>query len=653
MWAVLPRRSLCLVGFLSLLSTGLAVSTAFAQSSGFRWQIAQAAIDCADIPDRLDSEALNETLDAFYLCDEADELSDIVAYSLGILESGTDNQKLVILHGLMLLSERLPTTDGDIRQLISLLQTVNPKQLSDLPSVQAIAATTNRVFALRAIDILAAEPTEAAFASRSQDDLDELRQTLLVSVVQDQLLSLYEEETTPTAVKISALTALRDIGYALPSTDESAEANDRAYRETAATVASRLKASLNSRSSILDSSTSSVSVEESEKLLIELRAIEVQALASFLLIGESTATSAEQEQIRFLNKIAADPAEATEVRSAAIASLERLGSMNPAVFGELNEIVVDLEEDNPVRISAVETMSRIEARSIFLAQSLQVSQPYADTDIDNENSLTELEREIRLLQLLSNGLNSSDSGKDAEELRQRAAIAFEHVYSRDLAQLSQAISYASGSGTGTVQYTAVQALGAVDYRHIARTSESQAPWYLRKITRFLSESLMCSPSADIRKGAAFALGQIAPEWPELLEQPLGSDPWYNLIPEQAPNHWNDSLKTLCSSQPEFPQRQSVDEYRTQHKQMAVVKWLQPTVCASLCRCRASIQNPSKIFWPWTRRNLLQLHIRSVHRFPSDCYSRNATGLNVYPARAFRAGNIIECHRNHVRYRRSQ
>jgi hypothetical protein len=162
---------------------------------------------------------------------------------------------------------------------------------------------------------------------------------------------------------------------------------------------------------------------------------------------------------------------------------------------------------------------------------------------------------LNLLSLLQDGLSSEGE----EDVRQRAEIAFDQIYSRNFQQLYQAVAYVAGSGDATLRKRAVEALGAVNYRQLpepdylsgstdANASESEfGPPPEAVIVRFLGHNLLCSRDVEVRRDAAYALAQIAPHWPNVLAQTELEPFWYNL-PEADIGELSDpSLSSLCTS----------------------------------------------------------------------------------------------------------
>ena len=155
---------------------------------------------------------------------------------------------------------------------------------------------------------------------------------------------------------------------------------------------------------------------------------------------------------------------------------------------------------------------------------------------------------VSLPSLLAEGLNDSNNGNEFSELRQRSEIIFDRIYGRNLDLITQAIYYADGSGNETIQEHSVAALGAVNYRELKNSVEADV---LEPIAQFLGQSLLCSEDAEVRRDAAFALGQLAPHYPNLFNRELantGQAPFgYQLISDSPPESWGNSLVDICQS----------------------------------------------------------------------------------------------------------
>lgn len=247
------------------------------------------------------------------------------------------------------------------------------------------------------------------------------------------------------------------------------------------------------------------------------------------------------------------------------------------------------QQQQSIRISAVEIMSRVSALGAHQqtqAANTGIRAVPANTALPsiNTNSLPSTSASIgrenpeQLFYLLKEGLGSQDTS----EIKQRAEIAFAQIYNRDLNRLSEAVAYAGGEGNFDVQRTAVQALGGVNYRRIPREKgehgDELPPEYLKILTRFLGQSLMCSSNVEVRKEAAYALGQIAPYWPELLKKPL--EPyWYNLLTARSSRSFPEALGEICNGSPQAGNvdQEKFRQYRDSHQE----QWSQVSVLDAL------------------------------------------------------------------------
>lgn len=219
-----------------------------------------------------------------------------------------------------------------------------------------------------------------------------------------------------------------------------------------------------------------------------------------------------------------------------------------------------------IHISAAEIMSRIvELRSQRIAQTITpdaynsrlVPEPPLGQIFEPQygnpySSAVEIEQSTALLNLLKQGLNAQNTdarnrreSNELRALRRRAEIAFKQIYGRNLNRISEAVANSGGEGNDDVQHTAVQALGAVNYRRIRRQSDRhEYPASLKTLTRFLGQSLICSTEPQVRKDAAYALGQIAPYWPDLLDEQLDNY-WYSLIATPTATALTSPISELC------------------------------------------------------------------------------------------------------------
>jgi hypothetical protein len=619
-------RLIWLLGIAPLLVTDIAVAVALSQVASSS-QVDQADSSCLQIRSILESldneesgeSSLNPVVETIGRCPE-EELADVLTGVRAVLETSSHGgSRVAALYGLIRLSERFPTSSVIDERLPDLLRQTNSLLLDEASQVQTAAARTVGVLAIRAIN--------------NQLDID------LTETVDSGLLPLSVSEATVSStevnVKLAALNALRDIGYAIQErvrqesrqrqfgqetqsdVDEGGRQNLDRYEMLADQVIEQLVYQFYA-SAVAERTDNSIS----EELLVDLGVARVEALSAVLLIrtiatdnADNTALdSRDKIGIWVLNYLAANAAEAGLVQATAIASLERLGYRAPFsqlveqqlqaiaadteindqllnIFipgrgegadyrassdlllalstvieasenaGESNDSTASTETDTAgqaqsrlgnrreerrrqqqaqrqqsIRISAVEMMSRVSflraqqnaqptspapqavpANSASPANSIN-PRPHTSASVNSRQPQ-------ELFYLLGRGLDSENNS----EIRQRAEIAFSQIYNRNLGQLSEAVANAGGSGNRDVQRTAVRALGGVNYRRIPpQGGADEPPEHLRILTRFLGQSLMCSGNEEVREEAAYALGQIAPYWPQLLHEPLAPY-WPNLI----------------------------------------------------------------------------------------------------------------------------
>lgn len=655
-------RLIWFLGIVPLLTTDITATVALSQSSNSK-QITQADSDCLEVRAMLESMPINEAVSNIAKCPQ-DKLNDVLIAVSSVLETSSSTQtRIAALYVLMSLLAPTPVSPAPSAidsltddQLLNLLRQVS--------SLLSSAANQEQTSAARAVGILAVK------VINNQRDID------LTEIVTSGLLPLAASQNTASSVEINvrlaALNALRDIGYAIQEevrqaspqrqvgqqasldSDQKWQQNPNRYIVLANRVTDQL---------IYQFYISTVVEQEdndlSEELLVALEEARVEALAAVLLIRSVADDDSEFDTrdtigIWVLNYLAGNSSEAGAVRATAIASLERLGyqapfsqlvedrlraiavgtSINPGLLAHFDpylrnstphetsdELIRTLSsavessqntentegrsywerrrefqrkqrqqrQQQSIRISAVEIMSRVTA-----LRTHQQTQPAntgiyalpANTALSsiNTNSLPSTSASVnredseQLFYLLKEGLDSQGTA----EIKQRAEIAFAQIYNRDLNRLSEAVAYAGGEGNFDVQRTAVQALGGVNYRRIPREKgehgDELLPEYLKILTRFLGQSLMCSSNVEVRKEAAYALGQIAPYWPELLNKPL--EPyWYNLLTASSSRSFPEALGEICngSSRAGNVDQEKFRQYRDSHQE----QWSQVSVLDAL------------------------------------------------------------------------
>ena len=602
MAGLLSRRFLWLLGCFPLLSTDFAVGFSLSQISVSQ-QVSQDGDDCSldAFQAGLTAENWHPLVDMLSSCDvdDLEEVDRLAGLLQDVVQVGSEQQQIVALYGLRELEEKaanLDVTTGFVDWLVDLLAEDN----SLMDASQAIAVDMLGIFAAKSIE--EAEP--AVILGDDSAPLD------FVALVEKTLLPLTSSEGSSLRLQIAASEALRDIGYALQEKmdfvrfreNETVWQGERTWADNVLmTLEDNILNALEDQSSselIQDNVTST-----QQRLLTAAQIAKVEALSAFLFLSSSNAvvssedvavnqlclaipdSSVTNRGIQFLNCLSAQedwetPAGETVeidtlVRAAALAEFERLGTLS-ALRDPLAEqlrliALVNADQtlfDNDdrerhtndwtntgtnIRISAVESMSRVERLPDAprpVSRSLQEQQEREQDELARTREYRpSFSDTLKMLVLLADGLDSSDleeekaAGNDVPELQQRAEIAFDQIYDRNLDQLAQAARYSGGSGNTAIQRNAVQALGAVNY---ARLSDSANPDDLAAMAQFLGQSLLCADNAEVRRDAAFALGQLAPHYPELLDEPLGSD-WERLLPETPPVSLGKQLMELCDA----------------------------------------------------------------------------------------------------------
>ncbi len=525
------------------------------------------------------------------------------AADLDVILQRLDNQirngmseahQAIALQGVVILGDRFSNSSLDFAVtgfdtwLGALLQSIT-MQLNSQRTAASVKSAAAEVAGLLATRAMALDIDTAALNLREREGA-----TPDLPALTEALLLLASDSATPNNVQLTALYSLRDIGYTLQA------------QSTSSPISGLIQPNLDAIPA--DSIVSAVTLllqqqidSDSSRVAISIRAAQVEVLSAYFR-GDSESIAAALEcdsesSIVLLNCIAADVEEFMPVRGAAVRALERLGSMDAlrsSVANTLRTIALE-EQDESIndeseslvqrtrQISAVETLSRIEGdlrQSPFERMTDPARSEESEESEEASGSSNLLSQEIegnefQLLELLASGLADSDSENDNDDitrdLQQRAEIAFDQRYQRNLRELSYAIErlytvgYDDIRSNDLVQRTAVQALGAVNYRQLRVDSGNVAPFYLARLTSFLGQSLLCSPNADIRQEAAYALGNIAPYWPEMLDTPFERY-WYNLSPARA--HRPEPIDGICSTAPipaALPQQDTLQSHRNQHK----------------------------------------------------------------------------------------
>ncbi|WP_155834602.1 hypothetical protein [Leptolyngbya sp. PCC 6406] len=402
----------------------------------------------------------------------------------------------------------------------------------------------------------------AVYDIRSDESSTEPGRTEGILTVIEALLSLASSTADNSHLSLTSSLAgweaLRDIGYKLQAMPAFTSAMATLNASTSEGIIELLMDSLEHS---LRTEEEPLSRQEEEPLSRQeeaLRVAQVETLSAFLFI--STAVQPDK-YVQLLNRVAANPQETTLVQAAAIASLERLGfhgTFGGSVQQQLREIAEDTAEPLPHRVSALEIASRIaDYRTQQLppiTTPLSPLQLAVTPDPTVTNSIfyqstpppgTSFSTSMNLLSLLQSGLSSQI------DIQQRAEIAFDQVYRRNFQQIYQAIAYLSGSGDPTLRKRTIEALGAVSYRQLPEpNAETEAEPPEAVIVRFLGHNLLCSRDAEIRRSAAYALGQLAPYWPNLLVQTRLKPYWYNSPADTIFEREDPGLDQLCTGSPD-------------------------------------------------------------------------------------------------------
>ena len=570
MASLLSKNLFGLLGLMPFLSADFAIAFSLAQLPVPQQQLRQVEVLCSSesFESELAQENWNQVVKILSDCEfeQPGEIDSLVAILNNSIRSDAKEQQIIALNALRQLEEN-----------VAALPQIEKEKIAPDFSAELVAQLTNLLEATTLSWEAEAIAVEAAgaFAARvikeegsAELDLPALVNTLLaLSEMESEIESEMEPEMEipRLQVKISALQSLRNIGRALQakgaSADEVLSETENPWTEK---IVGEMEAHLSS-GSLEQASTSRVR----PRLLTELRIARVEVLSAFLYTANMPFSVASRG-IQFLNYLSAKAKGEILVRAAAIAELERLGAMEPyklQVARELRHIALT-DPDIDIRISAVEAMSRVEAlpassnwpvwedelHRLRRLRGIALTDPDTDeeTPSPGENGQL-LEESLVLLRLLAIGLESSSTDSGAIELRQRAEIAFDQIYDQNLDQLVHAIRYAGASGNKAIQRNAVQALGAVNYRRLSESANSRdsTSIHLETLARFLGQSLLCMSDAEVRRDAAFALGQLAPHYPELLDIPLAPY-WRKLLSDSPSSSFGEPLIEVCrtASQPD-------------------------------------------------------------------------------------------------------
>jgi hypothetical protein len=514
-------------------------------------------------------------------------------------------QQIIAFHALRQIQQsarHVAASEGFIDWLVGQVTALGANETQDQDlnaALQAIAAETLGLFITTIIERAEAievydDPERIYFSVPPDSSVD----TAPISA----LLALTSDSPNSLSVNLAALQALREIGRALQiKVDETrlAEAGNQ-DRDHTTWHHHRFWAD------VVRTLENQISAEEQLFTVVQVARVEV--LSAFLFVSFDNQEQAYKPDelaarlcpidfitsesdiqinrgIQFLTCLSAQAewegasGETVEidsaVRAAAIAELERLATI-PTFRRELarqlqnlalqweqrqRQANQDLSQDEALLnaqqtlrlalgISAVESYSRVgslpdppqpQLRDIG-EQGIQAQQEqryFTDTSDDRVSSA--------LLSLLAEGLDDSNNGNGVSELRQRAEIAFGQIYGRDLNLLLEAMGYADGSGSEAIQKNVVAALGAVNYRELKSAGVSDD---LEPVAQFLGQSLFCDEDAEVRRDAAFALGQLAPYYPDLLN--LEQVPFqYRLAPDpdtySPPESWGQPLVDICQA----------------------------------------------------------------------------------------------------------
>lgn len=415
------------------------------------------------------------------------------------------------------------------------------------------------------------------------------------------LRSLTSSDRNSLRINLAALQALRDVGRALQAKIDAVRLSqdqrstwdiDRSWTTQ---VVTELEDQISAAMRPVDRDSED-SLRAEQQLFTATQVARVEALSAFLFISDGNSSqnhnpvcpsdirivstdtiwgnSQTYQGIQFLNCLSAQAewksssGETVEtvkvdplIRATAIAEIERLATI-PTFRRELAQQLRDLarqlhehEDSNrdlmiALSISAAELLGRVgglpnpsQPQIQSVGREINLPEPQQPYFIDDDDLAF-----VSLPSLLAEGLDDSNNGNEVSELRQRAEIIFERIYGRNLDLITQAIYYADGSRNKTIQEHSVAALGAVNYRELKNSVEADA---LEPIARFLGQSLLCSEDAEVRRDAAFALGQLAPHYPDLFNRALVNTeqaPFgYQLISGNPPESWGNPLGDICQS----------------------------------------------------------------------------------------------------------
>jgi hypothetical protein len=289
----------------------------------------------------------------------------------------------------------------------------------------------------------------------------------------------------------------------------------------------------------------------------EIVAIETGELSGFEPNGQAI-TAADLDinpLIQTLTYLAASPDESNAVRAAAIAALERVGTL-PGVYPsymvqQLQAIAwaanQNYRRDNvslgespvplpqlPVGVTAAEIAGRLttnreqqttrqfaENHPEVLALNEETPQTLYPTTYETED-LTSL---LSLQELLREGLRYASSENldpqaprryDQGEVRRSARTALGELYRDDIRQLTQVIELALRETNADALKAALEVAGTVNYRR--QDGEEDLQNLARGIVKGMHEAGKANTAinSDIRREGAFALGQMAAHHPAML-----------------------------------------------------------------------------------------------------------------------------------------
>ncbi|MFG6104889.1 HEAT repeat domain-containing protein [Leptothoe sp. EHU-05/26/07-4] len=242
-----------------------------------------------------------------------------------------------------------------------------------------------------------------------------------------------------------------------------------------------------------------------------------------------------------LNKLAAKASESNQVRAAAIASLEQLGSLKEPFHSFVVDNLYSFAQFEPTadqsdqapddstqaaeRIFGIDIASRIEGQRTSQRQQVP-ARPILGAITPTEPNLDGALAQRTDVQTLSRLLRPGFEQNSNNELRQTAETAFRQIYENDVDKLVQAANWAIRENDQRTQLAAVKAAGGINYRRIeaipsGNEGVKDPPKSLKALSIFLAKSLE-SNEADIRRRAAYALGQMAAYWSPVFQESFDS-----------------------------------------------------------------------------------------------------------------------------------